>query len=86
MTKKPVDRVVALQDAIKVVNLLRETLELNEVWLSTSLSATGSLLMHLLIEAGMKEESLENLKNALYECAVSLGATSIIVKGNEKVE
>ena len=83
MKKRPIDQEELLQDAKTVLLLLRETLEINEVWLSTGISATGSLLMHLLIEAGLKDEAVKEFQKALSACAISLGAKSILIPGKK---
>ncbi len=70
MKKHPENREELLQDAKKTMGLLMETLQMNEIWLSTGISATGSLLMHLLLDAGVKKEALSKLMKALDEFRV----------------
>jgi hypothetical protein len=81
--KPPVEREELLQDTKKVMDLLAETLAMNEVWLSTGISATGTLLMHLLLDAGLKAEALKELQKALNHCAESLGAKSVLISGKK---
>lgn len=86
MKKPPIEREELLQDTKKVMDLLTETLSMNEVWLSTGISATGSLLMHLLLDAGLKAEPLKELQKALNHCAESLGAKAILISKKKQTQ